>query len=160
MKLQYFLFFTMLLSLNSMNGQVDSSNFFYQDLSEIHGKEAKDGCILPELMTPYFPGGYDSLHCFLENSWRGSEIEEREAPGRILVRFSIDSSGIAQNLEVNPIDLIGSNQVVIIKDETIVNLVLKTFSSMPTWDTTSSSKEISFIYILRFPYEFKCARFR
>jgi len=132
------------------------------DIETIYGTGDKWNqihCVLPVKKDPEFRGGHDSLYCFLENHWKGKLIEDYKSTGILFIRFSIDSLGQVQNIEINPDEIVKrASRFDFVTDKRIKDQVFSAFDNMPDWVTTSGNGQTQFKMILRFPYEKKCEK--
>ncbi len=107
---------------------------------------------------PIFPGGNDSLCCFIETNLNFKILNSTDKTGKIIVFFNIDTTGQVLDIEINP-ELLQKLSGVI-NDRIIENEIKRVIQLMPRWKpATQRNKAIKVQYALpiRIPYtDFKC----
>jgi len=110
---------------------------------------------------PTFPGGHDSLWCFLESNYNYDILNSDSVSVTYLLRFMVDSSGIASNfafLGTRPKDIIPKN------DNLKRNEILRVLNILPQWNPGRQGSErvnTWFMIPIRTPVvEFRCKRFK
>ena len=136
---------------------IDSTVINYDSANNIND----DILIHPYERHPRFPGGQDSLICFME-----SKIDELIAnykeEGRLVIQFTIDTIGQIRDFEINPfLNNRVQTKYNFITDEKITDDITQSFSNLPNWEPASiNGKKIKcrWIQVIKFPYEFKCSQ--
>ena len=113
----------------------------------------------PIEIMPVFPGGDDSMFCFIESNLNYKILNySTDSTGRLLFKFVIDSTGLVRNVELlipTPKKVFRNKEI-----ETEVSRVLKL---MPKWKpATMDGKKVSCGYTYPFfiPYSFfKCSKY-
>jgi len=111
---------------------------------------------------PIFPGGFDSIWCFIESNFRYDIINADPQSIMYVVKFVIDSSGVARDFNI-----IATIPNIVINHH-IDNLkrleILRVLELMPNWEPARQlDKKISCWYTIpiRTPYtEFNCKQFK
>jgi hypothetical protein len=119
------------------------------------------GIIDPLEQFPIFPGGNDSLFCFLENKFQFDILNADDETVAYFVRFIIDSSGTAKDFDI--IATIPKSPKNITIDSLRKAEILRVFKMMPKWKPAKNdgmNLSCRFTIPIKTPYlEFKCKRF-
>ena len=108
---------------------------------------------------PTFPGGHDSLWCFLESNYNYDILNSDSVSVTYFIRFMVDSSGIARNF-----GFLGTRPTnVITKNDSLKRIeILRVLSILPRWNTARQSSDrvnIWFSIPIKTPIkEFRCKR--
>ena len=106
-----------------------------------------------------FPGGHDSLYCFLENSWN-QELINKVDSGIMVFEVLINETGKADSVAFTSFrkkEFYSSLSSV--SESTIQNEVKETVAKMPNWRPRMVKKKPNpswVMIMLVFPYEQKC----
>lgn len=107
---------------------------------------------------PHFPGGEDSLWCFIESKLDFNILNYTKHQGRVLSYFEIDTTGEVINIETNPEFTQRLNSV--LNDSLIENEIKRVLKLLPNWSPgLRREKPVRVKYVLPFkiPYsDFKC----
>lgn len=107
---------------------------------------------------PQFPGGEDSLWCFIENNIDFKILNYSNHQGKVLVFFEIDTTGKVVNVQTNP-DYTQRLEW-LVNDSLIENEIRRVIKLLPDWKPgLQINKPIRVQYILpiNIPYtDFKC----
>jgi hypothetical protein len=119
-----------------------------------------DIIIDPIESCPVFPGGEDSLWCFLENSFHFDRLNSGNQKGRIYTTFVIDTSGCITDIKINPENI--SRLRPVVSDSVVENEVRRVLELMPPWSPASQmGKKVRCLYSLpvKIPYtNFRCGK--
>ena len=114
----------------------------------------------PVELMPEFPGGMDSLWCYIESTVSYSIINSRNLKGKIYTRFVIDTDGKVSQIETNPEFALRFSEV--FKDSIIEKEITRVIKLMPKWKPgTQMGKKVKVGYslLIKIPYtDFKCER--
>ncbi len=108
---------------------------------------------------PIFPGGIDSIWCFLENNFKFDILNSDSESVRYIIKFVIDTSGKAKDF-----NFIGS----IPKDKITINdslkkmEILRVLDLMPHWEPAKQNlKKVpcGFVLQINTPVYFRCKKF-
>ena len=108
---------------------------------------------------PTFPGGYDSLWCFLESNYNYDILNSDSISVTYFLKFMVDSSGIARNF-----GFLGTKPTnVITKNDSLKRIeILRVLSILPRWNPARQGSErvnIWFSIPIKTPIkEFRCKR--
>lgn len=107
---------------------------------------------------PEFPGGMDSLWCFIETNLDFNIINLQKAFGKVYTIFVIQPTGQVSDIKVNP--EYTSRTPGLLKDSIIENEIKRVLQLMPRW-TPGTQRDnpirISFSLHFQIPYtDFKC----
>lgn len=138
-----------LLTFTTLTGfsqtEIDSVNSDYEMITYIE-------------TSPQFPGGEDSLWCFIESKLDFKILNCAKHQGRVLSYFEIDTTGKVINIETNPEFTQRLNSV--LNDSLIENEIKRVLKLLPDWSPgLQRDKPIRLKYALPFkiPYtDFKC----
>jgi hypothetical protein len=108
---------------------------------------------------PTFPGGYDSVWCFLENNYNYDILNSDSVSVTYILKFMVDSSGIARNFGI----LSTKPANVITKNDSMRRIeILRVLSIMPRWNPARQGSErvnIWFTIPIKTPIkEFRCKK--
>ncbi len=111
----------------------------------------QDVVIDPVETQPEFPGGEDSLLCFLQSNLDVEILNTQNKKGRIATSFVIETDGTVTDITMkrNPLFL---------KDSLIEEEITRVFSLFPKWKPAMQRAEpvrSSFLWVFEIPYEFK-----
>ena len=108
--------------------------------------------------APKFPGGTDSLWCFIEANLDFKILNNSSHQGRVIAQFEIDTTGKMINIETNPEVMQHLNGV--FKDSLIENEIKRVLNLVPNWaPAMQKDKPIRVRFVIPFiiPYtNFKC----
>jgi hypothetical protein len=117
-------------------------------------------CVYPIEKQAQFPGGIDSLYCFLESKWDKELISSYRENGKVIVQFIVDSIGNIEDVLVNPDHLVQlAKLLTFVTDERIIEQVYKSFTDLPIWTPTSLSGinvKSQWRQMINFPYKYRC----
>lgn len=114
-------------------------------------------CILPLERRAEFPGGQDSLLCFIESRLDRSLVEDQRPEGVVWVYFRIGETGSLESIEVNsPVMIKKRTEGYFVVNQVILDHVFDVFSQMPQWEYQEGDKPCMLFFSLKFPYEFRC----
>ncbi|WP_010662686.1 energy transducer TonB [Marinilabilia salmonicolor] len=108
--------------------------------------------------APEFPGGMDSLWCFLESSLDFTILNLNDKNGRVIVTFEIDTAGTVLNIKTNP----GYVQQLddLVNDSLIEKEIKRVLMLSPKWSPAQQGKhpiKVKYTISLKIPYsEYKC----
>jgi len=92
---------------------------------------AQEEIIDPIEQSPKFPGGLDSLWCFIERNLRSDIVNSDTESIRYVFKFVIDSSGVAKNF----IFLTKLPRGLITKNDSLKEIeILRVLCLMPRWE--------------------------
>lgn len=107
---------------------------------------------------PQFPGGEDSLWCFIENNLDFKILNYSNHQGKVLVFFEIDTTGKVINVQTNP-DYTQRLEW-LVNDSLIENEIRRVIKLLPDWEPgLQKDKPIRVKYTLpiKIPYrDYKC----
>jgi periplasmic protein TonB len=121
--------------------------------------DTSDIIIDPFEQWPIFPGGEDSLWCFLESNYRYDIMNADTEAVRYILKFVIDTSGLAKDFSfvgTIPRDKIIQNDSLQRKE------ILRVLNRMPHWEPAEqNSKKVSvwFSISINTPVYFRCKKF-
>jgi TonB family protein len=110
---------------------------------------------------PIFPGGFDSIWCFLEGNFRYDILNDDNEAIKYFIKFVVDSTGAAKdfNIIATRPQNIRNSQVDSLKRSEIIRVL----GLMPKWEpATQNGRKISCWYTIpiKTPYTgFKCNKF-
>ncbi len=81
--------------------------------------------------SPVFPGGEDSLWCFIESQFDFRILNIHEKQGQIMASFVIDEKGKVTNIETNPENLQRFDWFM--KDSLIEDEIKRVLNLLPAW---------------------------
>jgi TonB family protein len=120
-------------------------------------KDKSDLLIDPIEQMPTFPGGLDSLWCFLEANFNYEIINVNHDPAKYIIHFYIDTLGQAKGF-----DVLGTIPRNIHIDSLITLEIFRVMNLMPKWEPAAQlGKKIScwFTIPIMTPYTgFKCKK--
>jgi len=123
-------------------------------------QEVTDEIIDPIEQQPRFPGGQDSLWCFLETQFDKSIIDQYDSSKVIVLLYFIDTLGNIQDIQANPIKLTENiNHLDFVEDAQVINEIIRAFRNLPQWEPASLRErkfKYQFMQLIRFPYKYKC----
>jgi hypothetical protein len=142
------IFFSLILFLNlNVQSQVNDTTDIIIDRFE---------------QMPIFPGGFNSIWCFLEENFRYDILNDDNKTIRYFIKFVIDSSGRAKNFNI--IASLPQNVNNDYRDSLRRSEIIRVFELMPRWEPAKQhDRKISCWYTIpiKTPYtEFKCAQFK
>jgi bla regulator protein blaR1 len=111
---------------------------------------------------PIFPGGSDSIWCFLEANFRYDILNINNEAVKYFIKFVIDSTGAAKefNIIASRPQIVKNNHIDSLKRSEIIRV----FRLMPKWEpATQHGRKISCWYTIQIktPYtDFKCNKFK
>lgn len=115
----------------------------------------------PKEISAEFPGGPDSLICYIESQWDQSLIDQIDS-GTIIIEAELDTTGriggITFNLGDNSADL---TRFDLIENKKVEDEIRKVLHSMPKWNpNTINGRKVrsKLTWMIRFPYELNCKR--
>lgn len=115
----------------------------------------------PKEIPAEFPGGADSLLCYIESHWDQSLINQIDS-GTIIIEVEIDTTGRIGRITFNLGDnRSGLNRFDLIQNQKVEDEIRRVFHSMPKWkpNTVEGFRTRSeMTWMIRFPYEPKCER--
>lgn len=107
---------------------------------------------------PIFPGGMDSLYCFIESRLNFKILNYTKHEGRVIAQFVIERSGKVTNVEVNPKYIHRLSNL--IQDSLIENEIRRVLQLLPDWTPgfqRDKPVRVRFTIPFRVPYtDFKC----
>jgi hypothetical protein len=119
----------------------------------VKGKKLKKGDIAK------FPGGQDSMFCFIENTWNEAIINQIDS-GNISVSLKIDKTGKIDSIVCEPFNIKKTDPNFIgVNDEKLKVEILKVIKKMPDWEPKIKKRKPEESWrniILVFPYNQKC----
>jgi hypothetical protein len=105
-----------------------------------------------------FPGGMDSLWCFIETRLNYDKLNLKEKKGKIFTSFVIDTTGNVTKIEINPEYVLRFKELV--HDAIIENEIKRVLGQMPKWTPAmilDRKVPMSFTLPIKIPYTvFKC----
>ena len=104
--------------------------------------------------VPQFPGGVDSLLCFIESKLNFKILDDTKHKGKILAFFIIDTTGKVTDIEINP----ESTQLIhgVINDSLIENEFKRVLNLLPDWTPgLQKGKPVQVSYHLAFKIPYK-----
>lgn len=104
-------------------------------------------------IMPEFPGGNDSMFCFIESNLNYKILNySTDSTGRLFFKFVIDSTGLVRNVEL----LIPSPKKVI-RNKEIETEITRVLELMPKWKSaTLDGKKVSCRYTYPFFIPYSC----
>ncbi|MDI3545553.1 MAG: hypothetical protein PWP68_970 [Rikenellaceae bacterium] len=107
---------------------------------------------------PQFPGGEDSLWCFIENNLDFKILNYSKHQGEVLVFFEIDTTGKVINIQTNP-DYTQRLES-LVNDSLIENEIKRVIKLLPDWKPgllINKPIRVQYILPINIPYtDFKC----
>ena len=107
---------------------------------------------------PEFPGGMDSLWCFIETNLNFNIINSQKDFGKVYSVFVIKSTGQVSSIKINP--EYTRRAPGFLKDSIIENEIKRVLQLMPRWTPATQRNipiRISFSLLFQIPYtDFKC----
>jgi hypothetical protein len=107
---------------------------------------------------PIFPGGYDSIWCFLESNFNYDILNTDQKMARYLIKFVVDSSGVAKDfsfISTMPHDIVNDHADSLKRIE-----ILRVLALMPKWEPARQFNKNFKCWVaipIKTPYtEFKC----
>ena len=120
--------------------------------------DTSDAIIDPIEQWPIYPGGLDSLWCFLETNFNYEIINVAHDPTKYVIHFYIDTLGKAIGFEL--LTTLPRNMHI---DSLIASEIFRVMNLMPKWEPASvmgTKVSIWFTLSIPTPYnDFKCRRF-
>ncbi|HPZ74951.1 MAG: energy transducer TonB [Bacteroidales bacterium] len=108
--------------------------------------------------SPQFPGGEDSLWCFIENNLDFKILNYSNHQGKVLVFFEIDTTGKVINVQTNP-DYTQRLEW-LVNDSLIENEIRRVIKLLPDWKPglqINKPIRVQYILTINIPYtDFKC----
>ena len=107
---------------------------------------------------PQFPGGEDSLWCFIENNLDFKILNYSNHQGKVLVFFEIDTTGKVINVQTNP-DYTQRLES-LVNDSLIENEIKRVIKLLPDWKPgllINKPIRVQYILLIKIPYtDYKC----
>jgi TonB family protein len=112
----------------------------------------------PVEISPKFPGGEDSLWCFIETNLDFEIINYKNCLGKVVVFFDIDIKGNVTNVKINP-EILKQHEW-LVKDSLIENEISRVIHLLPPWTPGALMDKpvpINYVLPIAIPYtDFKC----
>ncbi|MDR2039175.1 MAG: energy transducer TonB [Bacteroidales bacterium] len=111
--------------------------------------------------SPLFPGGEDSLWCFIESHLDFKILNTHVKQGKIMASFTVDTEGKVINCETNSVSFQRFDWYM--KDTLIENEIVRVLNLLPDWtpgDLRGHPIKVKYTLPLKIPYiEPKCKNF-
>jgi hypothetical protein len=141
-KLVFFFCFILFVNLNIYSQENDTSNTIIDYIEQM----------------PVFPGGLDSIWCFLERNFQYEILNAGDKEVKFITRFVVDTLGKTTDIKI--VASIPQNIIFDHQDSLKISEIVRVFELMQTWQpATQNNIKVRCLYTIPImtPYkEFRC----
>jgi protein TonB len=141
-KLVFFICFVLFVNLNIYSQENDTANTIIDYIEQM----------------PVFPGGLDSIWCFLERNFQYEILNAGNKEVKFITRFVVDTLGKTTDIKV--VASIPQNIIFDHQDSLKISELVRVFELMQTWQpATQNNIKVRCLYTIpiKTPYkEFRC----
>ena len=145
-KLVFFFCLTLFVNLKIYSQENDSINIIIDYIEQM----------------PVFPGGSNSIWCFLENNFQYEILNAGNKEVKFITRFIVDTLGKTTDIKI--MGSIPQNIIFDHQDSLKISEIVRVLELMQTWQpATQNNKKVRCLYSIPImtPYkEFRCSQFQ